>query len=297
MLDVSKVNFELKFETRTVLPRWMGSTFRGGFGIHLRRASCIEGRSDCKTCSAHDDCLFYHLYERENAKKGHAPPVRPIIIVPPFFGKRMDLEAGSKLNLDMLFFGAFSRYLPHVLVAMKLFGETGIGSLRRYGLNTFTVEGANCGFSGREIYDGNTLNISNLKTTDMIDVPRFKRKSVQVGFKTPIILKTVVFPPSPEQLLALIRSRLLLYVNEYGTSERVPHYNCSGVVIEVAKHFQRLERRSRRGGAQEFAGFTGIADYVFDELDDASDWLISVGSITGGGPKSAFGCGFLDVQL
>jgi hypothetical protein len=209
----------------------------------------------------------------------------------------MDLDAGSKLNLDMLLFGDFRRYLPHVLVAMKLFGETGIGSLRRYGLNTFTVEGANCGFSGREIYDGNTINISNLKTTDIVDVPRFERKSIQVGFKTPIILKTVVFPPSPEQLLALIRSRLILYVNEYGTGELVPYYDCSGIVIEVAKHFQRLERRSRRSGALEFAGFTGIADYTFDKIDDASTWLISAGSITGAGPKSAFGCGFLDMQL
>jgi CRISPR/Cas system endoribonuclease Cas6 (RAMP superfamily) len=77
----------------------------------------------------------------------------------------------------------------------------------------------------------------------------------------------------------------------------VLHYDCSGVVIEVAKHFKRLERRSRRSGPLEFAGFSGIADYVFDKLDDASTWLMSVGSITGAGPKSAFGCGFLDVQL
>ena len=236
------------------------------------------------------------MYERETAKRGHAPPIRPIIIVPPFFGKKMEFREGCKLNVDVFLFGTFSKYLPYVLLGMNLLGFSGIGSLRRYYMNRFVIETATCALSGKRIYDGEKINLTSLKTLDMANLNNCIENPIKVGFRTPLILKSSDFPPNPEMLLNLIRSRLILYINEYGDGTKVGKAKCSGEVNQISKHFHRLERRSRRAGARQFDGFTGIAEYSFDELNEVGKWLLNVGLLLGAGPRSAFGCGFLDLK-
>ena len=295
MLEVAKIKLDLVFTTPASLPRWMGSTFRGGFGEHLRRACCANGSSECINCDFVGDCLFYCLYERERASRGHAPPVRPVIIIPPFFGKRVELEKGSVLPVEVLLFGEFRRFLPHVVVAMQLFGRTGIGSVRRSDRNRFSVERVTSSFSGKEIYDGNIVKTTHVSTIDVRDTPPCDSGCLVIGFKTPLILKTVRYPPSPGDLLALIRSRLIFFVNEYGSQEHIAPYVCNGTVAERARHFHLLERRSRRTGARQFESYTGIAEYHLTEANEVAKWLYGVGSLLGAGPKSAFGCGFFSV--
>jgi CRISPR/Cas system endoribonuclease Cas6 (RAMP superfamily) len=296
MLNFSRITLQLNFNTPTILPRWMGSVFRGGFGEYLRMGCCPNINQDCKKCHYNDGCLFYYSYERETAKKGYAPPTRPIIIVPPFFGQKMEFREHCTLDVDVFLFGAFSKYLPHVLLGMKLLGFAGIGSLRRYDMNRFVIEAATCALSGERIYDGETVSLTKLRTIDVADLNNCTENPVKIGFRTPIILKSSEFPPSSERLLDLIRSRLILYVNEYGDGTKVGEAKCSGEVCQISKHFHRLERRSRRAGARLFEGFTGIAEYSFDELDDVGKWLLNVGLFLGAGPRSAFGCGFLDLK-
>ena len=295
MLEVSKINLKLKLTAPSVLSRWLGSAFRGGFGEHLRRASC-PNREACTMCPTLDDCLFFYLYERESSRRGHAPPTRPVIIVPPFFGQRLALANGGTLSVDVLLFGRFVKYLPHVILGMKLFGFAGIGNLRRDKMNTFVIESATCAFSGKEIYDGHAINASNVTTVDVEEVGIVREDAAKISFRTPLILKSSDFPPAPEKLLELIRSRLILYVNEYGDQTTVAPFMGGGYAIACARHFHVLERRSRRAGASRFEGFTGIANYSFDEVDDVGRWLLRVGSLLGAGPKSAFGCGFFDVS-
>jgi hypothetical protein len=200
------------------------------------------------------------------------------------------------LDVDVFFFGKFRRYLPHTLLGMKLLGFTGIGGARRYNMNKFIIENASCALSGERIFDGETITLTKLKTIDISDLDGMKGDFFEVGFRTPIILKSSEFPPSPQKLLEMIRSRLILYVNEYGDGSTVDDFTCKGEVIPISKHFHELERRSRRTGARRFDGYTGIARYRFEEIDDVGKWLLSVGALMGAGPRSAFGCGFLTVK-
>lgn len=298
MLELSKITMHLKFNTPAVFPRWLGSAFRGGFGEHLRRACCSDVERGCRKCNSNNDCVYYYIYERESATRGYAPPTRPVIIVPPFFGRELEFKNGCRLNVDIYFFGKFRKYLPHTLLGIKLLGFTGIGGIRRYNMNRFTIESAECAFSGEKIYDGETIKLTKLKTLDISDPELYNdfEGLIEVGFRTPIILKSSEFPPSPQKLLEMIRSRLILYVNEYGDGSTVDDFTCKGEVIPISKHFHELERRSRRTGARRFDGYTGIARYRFEGLDDVGKWLLSVGALMGAGPRSAFGCGFLTVK-
>jgi len=297
MLELSKLTLHLDFNAPTVLPRWMGSAFRGGFGEHLRQICCSNITRDCKRCKDVSECLFYFIFERESACRGYAPPTRPVIIVPPFFGKRLDFKDGCKLNVDVLLFGKFRDYLPQVLFALNRFGSDGLGSSHKPGMNRFAITEATCAVSRERIYDGETIHLTKLHKIDIVDLEQYEYNAMTVAFRTPIILKSSRFPPTPEKLLDLIRSRLILYVNEYGDGTKISEFRCFGDVKAFSRHLHSLERHSRRGGATRYLGSTGIAEYCFDRISDSGRWLLNVGLLLGAGPKSAFGCGFFDAQL
>lgn len=293
MLLLSKITLKLRFTTPARLPYWMGSAFRGVFGKEIRRTLCNNLNRSCNDCDSREDCLYYYAYEKKVSKKGHAPPQRPIILIPPFFGKTMWFNNDSYLNVELLFFGDFRKYLPHTLLGLRLAGQEGLASERHYGYNRFEIFEAVCNFSGRKVFDGNTISFSNLKTIEIKDVEPYQGSCIKIGFKTPFI--SMVFPPNIEQLLNSIRNRLIRFVNEYGTQEKVPGFCVKGRVKNYTKHFHHLERRSLRSEKTTFKGYTGIVEYEFEDIDNVSRWLLSIGLIIGAGSDSSFGLGFLQV--
>ncbi|MCS7132035.1 MAG: hypothetical protein NZ934_04850, partial [Hadesarchaea archaeon] len=251
---------------------------------------------ECEGCDRAQRCLFYAAYEKPFARRGHAPPPRPIILVPPFFGREMEFSGEAKLEMKLLMFGDYARYFPHVLLALQQFGSHGLGDARHLGQNRFEVLEARCEFSGGVTYDGSTIYPSRMKVVDVVDLPPVEHRRLRVGFRTPIELP-MGFPPPPEHLLRLIRQRLVLLVNEYGSGERVPEFKCGGKVRPLARHYHRLVGYSRRSGRREFwRCWTGVAEYELEEVDDVARWLLGVGRVLGAGAKSSFGLGFLDVS-
>ncbi|MEM2300502.1 MAG: hypothetical protein QXI28_04820 [Candidatus Hadarchaeales archaeon] len=295
MLELSLTFLDLHFSSGAKLPRWLGSAFRGGLGQHLKRISCYHPMRECKSCDRAQVCLFYATYEKPVAKQGHAPPPRPIILVPPFFGKEMEFAHEAKLELKLLMFGEYVHHFPYVILALQQFGSCGLGDVRHLGQNKFEVVEARCRFSGKPVYDGDRIYPENMEIMDVVDFPLIDQKHLRIGFRTPIELP-LGFPPSPEHLLTLIRRRLVLFVNEYGNGEKVPEFKVSGKVETVAKHYHRLVGCSQRSGKREFWNcWTGIADYEFEELDETGRWLLGVGRELGAGAKSSFGLGFFDI--
>jgi CRISPR/Cas system endoribonuclease Cas6 (RAMP superfamily) len=250
---------------------------------------------ECEGCERSSECLFYANYQNPSAKKGHAPPPRPIILTPPFFGKEMEFAGEAKLELKLLMFGDYARYFPYVILALQQFGSHGLGDARHFDWNKFEVAEAKCEFSDEVVYDGGTIYPSNLKSLDVRELPQIEQKHLRLGFRTPIELPAG-FPPLPEHLLQMVRQRLILLANEYGSGEKVPGFACRGLVKTIAKHYHQLIGYSQRSGRREFWNcWTGIADYDFEELDETGRWLLGVGRVLGAGAKSSFGCGFFDV--
>jgi len=201
----------------------MGSMFRGGFGQALQRFLCSRTSTECNTCSQRDDCLFYYMYVRLGATRGYAPPSRPVILVPPFYGKPLEFEGGN-LRVELLIFGRFLRFIPHILLGLQLLGQQGLGSLRHYGLNAFKIESAMCAFSGKPVLKGNVIFPGNVAAMDIKEVAPYAGNFVKVGFKTPFT--GPVFPKTPERLLWSIRRRLINIVNEYGDGSEVQDPKC-----------------------------------------------------------------------
>ncbi len=291
MLQLSRINLYLQFTTPAIFPYWMGSAFRGGFGQTLRRAICPDSRKECQSCETHDKCLFFYTHVKTKSKRGHAPPTKPIIIIPPFFGKQMKIEKEPTLTLEILFFGDFTKYLPHVILAMNLLGKRGLYSQRYEGLNRFEVKEIGCCLSQKTVYDGETIFLKNLTITDIRDFEPFKMNRAKIGFRTSFTGKE--FPPDPLNLLHGIRNRLIRFVNEYGNGEDIPEVEVTGRIEGFTSHYHKLERRSMRSDKTVFHSYTGVVDYSFDILDEEAAWILALGFQVGCGPDSAFGCGFL----
>ncbi|MEM1673061.1 MAG: CRISPR system precrRNA processing endoribonuclease RAMP protein Cas6 [Archaeoglobaceae archaeon] len=295
MLKLTSLILRLRFQRPTSLPYWMGSAFRGGFGIHLRKIVCYRPMHECEDCKFRENCLFYAAYENPYAKKGKSPPPRPIIFIPPFFGEPMDFKEGAEIEVKLLLLGEYSRYLPHVLLSLRQFGSYGLGDRRHIGLNKFEVAEAKCAFSGETVYEEGAIYPSRLKEIDVKKLQPFEGRRVRVNFYTPIQLP-LGFPPPPQHLLKLIHQRLVRFVNEYGSGEKVGDFTCEGKVKPVMQRYHRLVGVSQRTGKREFWHcWTGIADYEFEKLDETGRWLLGVGKVLGAGAKSSFGMGFLDL--
>lgn len=296
MLSLSSLTANLTFTTPAEFPYWMGSTFRGGFGIYLRKAGCPDIKRDCLKCEEREECIFYHTHMRESSSYGHSAPPKPLVITPPFFGKTISVEKGY-LDINILLFGKFIRYLPHTLLGLRLLGQAGIGSKRRYNMNQFSIPVINCNFSGEVVCDGHTINLENMTIIDIADIkPVHVTHSLTIKFKTPFIAKND-FPPSFERLLWYIRQRTIHYVNEYGDGSQIPDFRAKGEITDSTQHFHKLKRRSQRGGKQEFHGYTGIVKYRVDEMDETARWLLGVGEVMGAGPKASFGCGHFNLSI
>jgi hypothetical protein len=294
MLRLANTALKLRFISPVKLSRWLGSTLRGGFGRHLRKIICLHPMRECDHCTIAEQCLFYLTYQKSYSKRGYAPPPRPLVLVPPFLPKPLE-GSGAELEVRLLMFGDYSKHFPLVLIALQQFGSSGLGDRRHLGQNRFEVAEARCEFSGKIVFDGNLVHPSNLKIMDIRNLARINGKEFRVRFKTPIDLPEG-FPPPPEHLLDLIRHRLILLVNEYGTGEKVPDFSCKGSLIKSEGERHRLVGYGREGRREFWNCWTGFADYRFEKLDKTAQWLLGVGRVLGAGAKSSFGLGFMDIQ-
>lgn len=297
MLSVALINTKLKFHSGVEFPYWMGSAFRGGVGIFMKKAYCPGGIDDCQNCDINTRCIFFHTHMKCKSRRGESAPPKPIVLIPPFFGKKITIENNAFLDLKILIFGDFTKYLPHLVLALRMLGKEGIGDMRHLGLNRFTVSEMRCGISGNKVFDGECLNLDNLQSIEIKEIsPLENSDSIRVGFLTPFISKSNSFPPNLDRLIWHIRHRLIFFVNEYGTGEKVPDFSAEGNIRDAVVHFHRLNRRSQRGGRQEFDSHTGIVAYDIKNMDEHARWLLSVGEIIGAGPKPSFGCGWISIM-
>jgi len=293
MLQISQLVAHLKFTTPAKLPYWLGSAFRGAFGRNIRQICCVNFREDCYGCESSENCLFFYLYMQEKAKKGYAKPPKPIILIPPFFGKEMVLHQEGFLDVELLLLGDFGRYMPHVILGMSLLGKRGLGSIRYDNINRFIIESIESKDSNAIVFDGENINLINFQRINVKELKGMEGNIFEIKFRTPFTGPE--FPPDPVLFLELIRNRLIRFINEYGTQERVPEFAAEGELESVTPHFHYLPRHSSRSDKTLFKGYTGVVSYRYSFLNTTARWLLRVGTILGGGSDAAFGCGFFDI--
>jgi len=278
-LKLTKLKATLNFPQYN-LPYWLGNKFRGGFGSVLLKAVCGYLKPACKSCLSREDCLYYALYVKDKQKRGKSQPVRPIVFIPPFFGR--SVSGSGKLELEINVFGDYIKYLPHIIYGLRFLGKTGLNAHTRY-----EIESISDYFSGKEVYDGESVNASSVKTVDLAEISARELDVVKIDFSTPIEAK---IPITLSYLIHMVRRRLILHVNEYGGGV-VPDYLCKDEILDSKWKNHKLMHRSKRGGMREFYGCTGFATYRV-EADENAFKLLSIGELIGAGAKSSFGMGF-----
>lgn len=284
-LKLTKLKAILDFPSYN-LPYWLGNKFRGGFGNVLLKAVCGYLHPSCRSCSSREDCLYYALYIREKQKRGKSQPVRPIVFIPPFFGKAV--KGRGEMEVEINIFGDYIKYLPHVIYGLRYLGKLGLNSESRYELVSITDY-----FSGREVYDGESVKISGVKTVDLSEIkPDRVNKELKIDYYTPIEART---PVDLCFLIHMVRRRLILYINEYGNGT-APDYECKAEITESSWNRHRLIHYSKRHGRRTFYGVTGVAAYTISYMDETAAKLLSIGELIGAGAKSSFGMGFYKIM-
>ncbi|WP_290597623.1 MULTISPECIES: CRISPR system precrRNA processing endoribonuclease RAMP protein Cas6 [unclassified Archaeoglobus] len=203
------------------------------------------------------------------------------ISVLPFYGK--SVSGRGEITLDINVFGDYIRYLPHIIYGLRYLGKLGLNATSRYELTS--IKDA---ISGKEIYDGESVNAEGIKTVDLGEIaPLNLDDVVEVQYSTPI---EAYIPIKLEFLIHLIRRRLILYVNEYGSGE-VFDFECKAEILESEWRKHKLIHVSKRQGKRSFYGVTGFARYRINNADKNALKLLAIGELIGAGAKASFGMG------
>ena len=139
--------FLCRLENDAVLPFYKGSTFRGVFGIALKKVVCALKRQACESCLLKSRCLYTQVFETSlavdppAALRGSAVP-HPFVIEPPLTGDT-DFETDSQLDCNLLLFGEVNRSLPYFIYAFDRMGRIGI--VRKNQRQARGIQSAKCG--------------------------------------------------------------------------------------------------------------------------------------------------------
>ncbi|MEW5762914.1 MAG: CRISPR system precrRNA processing endoribonuclease RAMP protein Cas6 [Bacillota bacterium] len=117
------------------LPRYKGSTFRGGFAGTFRRLVCGTGEKECRPCLLKHTCPYALVFESEPPPGAEVLRTfdsipRPFVLEPPPEEKTA-YAPGESLSFTLVLLGRAANLLPYFIVTLDEFGRRGIGRGRR----------------------------------------------------------------------------------------------------------------------------------------------------------------------
>jgi hypothetical protein len=149
--------FSCKFQDNALLPEYKGSTFRGIFGLSLKKIVCTLKRQDCNNCLLRLKCIYVFVFEGHQeigetfGRNRIATPPHPYVIEPPE-STQTQYGKGEPFHFNLLLFGQTNDYLPYFIYAIDQMGQIGIGK---------QINGKRAGFKLEEIKTGNQLVYSS----------------------------------------------------------------------------------------------------------------------------------------
>lgn len=235
-MKAARFEFHTTLTTDGRLPRWKGSTFRGGFGWALRRAVCVTRGRECRDCLLASRCLYARTFEADLRKgpDGRAPsPPLPYVIEPPE-DPRQEYRAGDPLRFSLILLGDTVDMLPYFVYAFQLMGEEGLGrradgSRARYRIDQVTQR-------DRILYDGETRTLSPVDPLELRigTLPDGGNGRLTVTLQTPLRLKrnNELAADLPfEDLVRGVLRRIATTFQEFGEGE--PPLDYRGLVFRA----------------------------------------------------------------
>jgi hypothetical protein len=301
-----------RLENDAVLPFYKGSTFRGVFGIALKKVVCALKRQACESCLLKSRCLYTQVFETQLAivppagLRGSAVP-HPFVIEPPLTGDT-NFETGSQMDCNLLLFGEVNRNLPYFIYAFDRMGRIGIGK---------KINGKRAAFSLKRVYNGKQViydsaeqnlkldgAFEQLKLAEPVETADSDMK-IKVSLKTPIRLKFANRIQAELPFHLLIRAalrRIATLFACYGAGE--PALDYQGLVRESEKvrivdnnleWFDWRRFSNRQNQAMLMGGIIGSVTYegkIGDYL-----LLLDICSKLHIGKQTSFGLGKIHLQI
>jgi hypothetical protein len=301
--------FNCTFETKARLPPYKGSTFRGLFGIALKRIVCALKNQECAGCILRASCLYSKMFEpsKHPGTKGSSP--HPFVIEPPE-DRRIEYSPGDPIKCGFLLFGDFNESLAHIVYAFSLMGELGMGARINGSRARFHLDTVKTG-NGRTIFSRESgslvqtkASVENLEDERLLSTPSEGTGKVSVNFQTPCRFKaknrlkdTIDF----ETLVRLMLRRVSSLYESFGRGE--PALDYKGLVaaassvrtVESNLDWCDWERFSNRQKTRmSLGGVTGTAVYEGDLT--AYIPLLEFCAKTHIGKQTSFGLGKIEYK-
>ncbi|MCK5098915.1 MAG: CRISPR system precrRNA processing endoribonuclease RAMP protein Cas6 [Desulfobacteraceae bacterium] len=303
-MDYGKYTFSCRFINNAELPCYKGSTFRGVFGIALKRIACTFKNNECGSCLLNTHCMYALVFETDKAVaitsgSKFASVPHPFVIEPPLTEKTI-FQPGDFFSFNILLFGNINKNIPYLIYALNEMGKIGLGKKLNAQRGRFKLATVSTGekiiykASEQKIFPQNSemLNFLNRIKSD-------KDITLKLILETPLRLKFKNKFNADLPFHVLVRTllrRLSSLLECYGAGE--PDIDYSGLVKEAEnikttqnnlKWFDWKRYSSRQNKKMLMGGITGTITYK-GKLEKYLA-LLEFCSKTHIGKQTAFGLG------
>lgn len=232
--------FHCTFETEARLSGYIGSILRGALSWALKKTSCALRHQHCEDCILHKQCIYAWIFKE---KKYLFKPITGNNTRPhPFLFKFNNTHYGRQQRNDpfefsLTLFDRCNDFLPQIVHAVQIMGESGIGTGRKYGLGKFKLDKVET--ADNTIYDlkNPVLNItSKTNNLELNNDSKNEIKKIQIKLLTPLRLKLAEKLDNTLPFHLLIRAalrRISSLENAYGSGE--PKLDYKGLVKRAEK--------------------------------------------------------------
>ncbi len=192
---VAKFQFVLNTLNHITLPKYKGSTFRGGFGHAFKKVVCVNRDKICSSCLLKEKCSYSYIFETpppsdttKMRKYPYAP--HPFVITPPLEEKQ-DYRKSEALRFELILIGKSIDFLPYFLYTFDELGKMGIGK----GKGKYRLEDVKCLIQReKSIYSSKDKILNrNFKVIGMEEITQsssnIKPQFLTLHFFTPTRLK------------------------------------------------------------------------------------------------------------
>jgi len=302
-----KYTFICRLENEAILPPYKGSTFRGVFGIALKKVVCALKRQECEECLLKKRCLYAQVFETPLAlevPEGSriSTPPHPFVIEPSLT-ERMEFNAGEDVACDLLLFGETNKSLPYFVYAFEQMGKIGIGKRTNGKLGRFVLKQVKNGKKAIYSDKDRKLSLSDSAQELILSDQEGHAHRIKVTLKTPLRLKfeNEIKADLPFHVLvrAMLR-RVSSLMNTWGEGE--PDLDYKGLtdragevrIVENALRWFDWKRYSNRQERKMFmGGMLGSVTYEGDLGEYLS--LIQFCEKVHIGKNTSFGLGKIEI--
>jgi len=190
-----------------ILPRYKGSTFRGGFGNSFRRLVCLNKKWNCRECILKEKCIYSYIFETP-LPTGLAYPYKnsyishPFVLEPPPEEKEL-YNQEEEILFYLILMGKAIEYLPYFVFVFEELGKIGIGKgrgkyllkkvesspFRKNRLNNNLNEERKIVYNGKDKIFSNDFTLITGKQIEELSISFSDVEKITIDFLTPTRIK------------------------------------------------------------------------------------------------------------